>query len=126
MYWVSIMHYNRNASVFRTGDPIQLTIGNPAYFPRCLFSLESLRARAAAPSADPSSKHARSTLGRLCRCRSRKFKLLHKQQTTVELELELELGAEPGAERGRRATSLFCGGFSAVAFISLRLFTCRL
>ncbi len=39
MYWVSIMHYNRNASVFRTGDPIQLTIGNPAYFPRCLLSL---------------------------------------------------------------------------------------
>jgi hypothetical protein len=33
MYWVSIMHYNINASVFRTGDPIQLTIGNPAYFP---------------------------------------------------------------------------------------------
>jgi hypothetical protein len=32
MYWVSIMHYNINASVFRTGDPIQLTIGNPAYF----------------------------------------------------------------------------------------------
>ena len=33
MYWVSIMHYNINASVFRTGDPFQLTIGNPAYFP---------------------------------------------------------------------------------------------
>jgi len=41
MYWVSIMHYNRNASVFRTGDPIQLTIGNPAYFPRCLLSLRA-------------------------------------------------------------------------------------
>jgi len=90
-----------------------MTNGNPAstvYFPnRCVLScvfLGPLRARASAPSADPSSKHARSTLGRLCRCRSRKFKLhvLHKQQTTtVELELELELGAE----RGRRATSVW-------------------